>query len=443
MSASGRGERPSRRGPRVWAQDTFSSLALPNYRRFFTGHVLSLHGFWMRIIAQGWIVHTLAEPEHVGRALGAVTAASLLPFAVLSPLGGVLADNVDRRRLLMSVPLVSATVNATLGIMIVSEVVRLPHVFVAAILIGLARAVEIPARNAFVRDLVGRAQLGNAIALNAAGFNVARVLGPAVGGAVLALAGTGPCFLVAAVLNVTMWFALRGVRDTVRATEPTGGSPLQQLAEGFRYVRGHRRTRTLLLLLAISLVCIWSYQSLMAAYAADVLGLGEAGFGFLMAAPGFGALLGALWVAGRIRTLGNPRVVVFGLVGAGAACTATLANLGHVEVAIPFLIGAGFCQVAFMATANSMVQESVPDALRGRVMGIWTFVFGTFFPVGGLIMGWVADRRGFPWAWGGGAILAVVASAVVWLRMPRRKHDREEEPMPEDEAAEAIEAGTV
>ena len=396
---------------------TFASLGRPAFRRYFVGHVLSLLGFWIRVIVQGWLVYELTGRRDT---LGYVTAAGLLPLLVLSPFGGVLADRVDRRKLLMALPWVAITANVVLGILVLTERVQIGHVFAAAIFIGAARAVEIPVRNAFVSNLASRADLRNAIALNSAGFNVARVLGPALGAPLLWLLGVGPCFIIAAALNLIMVMALAGIRLESTDAGRVHAGPIKELLEGVRYVHGHRRTRTLMLLLAITLVFTWTYQTQMPAYAKDQLGMNESGYSLLMAAAGLGALVGALWVAGQVRGRRSNRYIVFGLVWAGTIVVFLLGLSSKAYTAVPLLVGAGFCQVGFMATANGLVQESVPDELRGRVMGIWAFVFGSFFPLGSLVMGTVAQRFSIAWAWCGGAILTVALSLVVLGRLPRR-----------------------
>jgi MFS family permease len=401
------------------ARRTFASLANPSYRFFFVGNVLSLLGFWIRIVVQGWLVYELTGSRTL---LGTVTALGFLPFVILSPLGGVLADRVDRRRLLMTFPAISVAANVTLGLLVLDGSVTVVHIIGLAALVGSARAVEIPVRNAFVRDLVGMDDLRNAIALNAAAFNVARVLGPAIGAGLLAWLGMGPCFFVAAAANGAMTLALLGVRIARQTPAPAIGSPLRQLLEGLRHVRGHRRTRTVMLLFAITLLFTWTYQTVLPAYAKDRLGMGESGYALLASVIGVGALVGALWVAGRAGSGTRPvrRHVVYGLVWAGGLCVFVLGFVDEVRLALPLLALAGFCQVGFMATANGMVQESVPDALRGRVMGLWTFTFGVCFPIGSQLMGLASQAFSIRAAWSGGAVLMVLASLVVYRRMPPR-----------------------
>ena len=249
---------------------TFASLSIPAYRRFLFGNVTSLLGFWLRITAQGWLVWRLTGSEAM---LGTVTAVGLLPFVVLSPLGGVWGDRVDRRRLLMLLPLVSVAANVILGVLVATGVVAGWPVLATAVVVGSARAVEIPVRNAFVRDLVGLESLRNAVALNAATFNTARVVGPAIAAAILWGFGIAPCFLFAAAGNLAMTLALATLDVAPPAGRGPRRNPFAEMAEALRYVRGHARTRTLLLLLAIALVFTWSYQTLMPAFASRQLGM--------------------------------------------------------------------------------------------------------------------------------------------------------------------------
>ena len=231
----------------------------------------------------------------------------------------MLADRVDRRRLLMTFPAISVAANVTLGLLVLDGSVTVVHIIGLAALVGSARAVEIPVRNAFVRDLVGMDDLRNAIALNAAAFNVARVLGPAIGAGLLAWLGMGPCFFVAAAANGAMTLALLGVRIARHTPAPAIGSPLRQLLEGLRHVRGHRRTRTVMLLFAITLLFTWTYQTVLPAYAKDRLGMGESGYALLASVIGVGALVGALWVAGARAAAPAPSGATSSTVSCGPA----------------------------------------------------------------------------------------------------------------------------
>ncbi len=398
------------------ARRTFASLAQPRYRRYFVGHVTTVLGFWIRLVIQGWLVYELTGNRAL---LGAITAVSMLPLAVLSPFGGILADRLDRRRMLILLPLVAVAANVVLGVLVLSGRIRVEHIFIAAGIIGVARALEMPARNAFVRDLVGLEDLANAVALNAAGFNLGRIVGPSLAAASLYWFGMGESFLIAAVANAGLPIALLGIRVAEQRSAPTARGPFRQLAEGVAYVRGHRRTRTLMILLGITVVCLWAYQTQLVAFSRDLLGLDDKGYALLMSVPGLGAIVGALWVAGRGGGR-SQRALVFGVIAIGALAVSALGLFPHLAVVVPALFLAGFAQLSFMVSGNAMVQESVPDALRGRVMGLWIFVFGACFPLGSLLVGVVAQHVSIQAAWLGGAAGALALSAWVYLRLPRR-----------------------
>jgi predicted MFS family arabinose efflux permease len=415
VAAAGDTPDPSWTG--AWARRTFASLRHATYRRFFVGHLVSLTGFWMRIAAQGWLVWELT---HRKDDLGAITAIDLVPFVVLAPLGGILADRHDRRWLLFWMQAIAAVANVAIGLDVLVGHVAFWHVAVTALVVGCARAIEFPVRQALVQDLVGRDDRSNAIGLNAAGFQLARVVGPSLGALALWLVGTGPCFLLVAVCVLANAAILPGLVLQEVPPGPRTVGMRRQLAEGFRYVAGHRRTRTLLTLVFLAFVGLWPYQSLLPALADHELGIGASGYALLLAATGFGALLGALWVAGRSSTMAATRNVVFGLVWAGAVCVAAVGLTRSWEPAVPELVVAGFCQVAFVATANTMVQESAPDDLRGRVMGIWAFVFGASYPLGSFVMGRTAERYGMTWTFAGGAALVFATTLLVRLRTPPR-----------------------
>jgi MFS family permease len=400
-----------------WARRTFASLRRPVFRRFFLGHIVSLTGFWLRIAAQGWLVYEATGSESD---LGLVAALGLLPFVVLAPLGGALADRHDRRALLARGQAATAALNLALGLAVILGRVVLWEIALAAVLLGCARAIEIPVRQALIEDLVGPEDRSNAIALNAAGFQLAQVVGPALAGALIGLVGIGPCFLIVALLATVNVFVVPSLDVPERERPAARYGAWRGMREGFAFVRGHRRIRTLLLLVALAFLFLFPYRSLLPAVAGDVLGWGSLGYGVLLGAIGLGALFGALWVAGRAALAAPTRSTVFGLVWLGCLLVAGLGVAAHPALVLPGLLAAGFCQVAFVASANALVQSSAPEAFRGRVMGVWTFVFGASFPLGSALMGFAAERWGLAVAFSGGALLTLLATTLVRLRLPPR-----------------------
>ena len=412
--------------PGSWRSRTFASFEVPNYRWFFFGQGTSLVGSWIRSTAQGWLVYTLTGSR---LDLGTVAALAQLPL-FLAPLAGSVADRVDKRRLLVVLAAAAMALSLALSWLTWTGEVRVGHVMALAALAGLEFAFELPTRQSWVVEMVGRGHLMNAIALNSAMFNAARMVGPAAAGLLMgafagggregALRGIALCFLVDGLSFLAVIFALTRIRPARPAAPRKGDGLLEGLGAGFAYVRGNRRARVLLTLMAITIVFGWSYLALMPAFAKDVLGLGERGFGLLLSANGVGAALGALWVAGRGEAPSRLalRRRVFGSIGLFAAMVVAFSRTRDPWLAAAALAPAGFGAISFVSTSNTLIQQAVPDELRGRVMGIWGMVFGGSFPVGSWLLSRVADRTDTALAitLGGGACL--VLCGLVWLRLP-------------------------
>jgi len=403
---------------------TFSSFSLPNYRWFFFGQGTSLVGSWVRSTAQGWLVYLITGSRFD---LGTVAALSQLPL-VLSPFAGAVADRIDKRRLLLGLAAFAMALSLALAALVWSGEIRTWHVMAIAALAGLEMAFEIPVRQSYVVEMVGREKLHNAIALNSAMFNSARMIGPAVAGLLMAgfggegagLRGIAACFLFDGLSFLAVMFALLKIRPVPIEKAPEEGGWRERLAAGFAYVRGDRRTRVLLTLLAVCTVFGWSYLALMPAFAKDVLGLGEVGFGLLLSANGIGAALGALWVAGRAESEGRAAIRrrVFGSLGLFAAMVMAFSRTTHPVLAGACLAVAGFGAITFVSTSNTLIQVAVPNHLRGRVMGIWAFTFGGAMPLGSWLIGAAAERWDTPFAITLSGAVCLALSGLVWLRLP-------------------------
>jgi MFS family permease len=397
--------------PVPWARRTFGAFADRNYRLFFAGQGLSMVGSWARSTAQGWLVYDLTGSRAL---LGVVSALSLLPLALLAGVAGAVADRVDRRRMLLWIQVAEMALSSTLAALVLSGSVRVGHVIAFAGALGVASAFEMPCRQAFMLEMVGRERLRNAVALNSAMFNLALVLGPAVAAELMHAAGIGWVFVLdaASFLAAVAGFAL--MRLEPRALAPPSAGFVRHLLEGVRFVRGHADVRTLMWLLAAAMTFGWSYGSLLPAYARDVLGEGEIGYGRLFSSSGVGACLGAVWVSGRAARRPR-RFVAATLVGFALSLAALAVARDLVWAALARGV-AGFCMIAFFATSNTTIQEAVPDALRGRVMGLWALVFGAALGVGQILLGAVAERWGTPVTFAAGAAACLLATAAVSLR---------------------------
>jgi MFS family permease len=369
---------------------TFAALRHRNFRLFWFSQLLSLTGTWMHTVALGWLVLELTGQPFW---LGAVGAAGTLPVLAFSLLGGVAADRFPKRSLLIATQSVSALLALALGLLAHAGLIQVWHVVVIALLLGTANALDLPARQSFIVEMVGREDLLNAIALNSFTFNVARVLGPAVAGVIVAAAGTTACFLVNAASFVPVVAALALMRGLAAAPRASGLSVAAHLREGFAYAARERRFQGLIALVAAGSFFGFPCITLLPAFARDVLHTDARGYGMLMAVTGVGAIVSVLWLAARQRSGVGGGVVV----GAGLAFGASLALFAasrSFATAVPLLALAGAGMVAQAATANTLVQSMVPDELRGRLMSIFTLVMMGMMPLGNILIGALAHLIG-------------------------------------------------
>jgi MFS family permease len=360
---------------------TFAALAVPNYRRYLGGQAISLVGTWMQMTAQSWLVLTLT---HSGTMLGVVVALQTLPVLVLGPYGGVIADRVDKRRLMVALQSAMGLQALALGVLTVTGSVRVWQIGVLAALLGLNNAFENPARQSFMMELVGPEHLRNAVSLNSVMANVARAVGPAIAGILIATVGDGVCFLVNAGSFVAVLFSLSSMdTSALRPATPMvrGGG---QLREGLRYVRSTPALVVPLVMMGIAGCLTYEFQVSLPVMADRGLHVGATGFGFMTAAMGVGAVAGGLFVAGRGKTGLRPLVIAAFGFGAAMTLAALAPNLAFEMVALA-LAGAG--SIAFMSTGNSTLQLTAAPEMRGRVMSLWFVAFQGSTPIGGPVVG--------------------------------------------------------
>ncbi len=403
---------------RLASSDGMSPFRHRNYRLFFTGQAISLVGTWMQQVAQAWLVLQLT---HDPIWLGIVAAAQFIPVMVLGLFAGVAADALPKRRVLIWTQTTMMILAAVLAALTIGGVVQVWMILGLAFLLGIANAVDMPVRQAFAIELVGRGEVGTAVALNSAMFNGARVIGPAAAGLAIGAFGVGPAFAINAVsfLAVIVGLRLMDERElqvSIRIARPgSAGAVVRNLAEGLDYVR-----RTQIVLLAVVVVGTvatvgMNFGVLIPAFAQADLDSDAAGYGFLMAASGIGALLAAM----RLVFGGRPRPVrlATGALILGAASLALAATRGF-PVAMGLMVLIGFGSILMAATGNTTIQLAVPDHLRGRVMSVYTTVFSASVPIGGLAMGAVASAFGVPTAIALGGVLTIVVGlgAFAWGR---------------------------
>jgi MFS family permease len=395
----------------------FSSLRVRNYRFYAAGNLASNIGTWMQRIAQDWLVLELTDNDPV--ALGIAAALQFGPILLLSLWAGVLADRLDKRKLLIGVQIGLASCALVLGLLDVAGLVQVWHVYLLCVAVGVFVAVEVPVRQAFVAEIVGRAHVTNAVALNASGFNLARVVGPAIAGMMIVLIGTGWLFIANAVLTMAVVYGLFLMRPAELLRTPKIPRRKGQLVEGLRYVRKRPDIVTVLALVFFVSTFGMTFYVTLAVVAANGFGRDADGYGLLSTALAVGTLAGAL-LAARRSANGRPRTRV--LLGAAFAFGVLEITVGLMPTFLSFalaLIPAGIALMTFMTTANATVQLAVVPEMRGRVMGLYMLVFLGGNPIGAPMTGWMAHEWGArsPFYVGGAiAALSAVVGGVVLIR---------------------------
>ncbi len=393
----------------------FRSLRHRNFRLYFSGQLLSLNGTWMQNVAQAWLVYRLTQSSVM---LGVVAFCSLAPVLLFALYGGLLADRVSRRRMLLVVNSLATLQALTLGILTLGGWIQPLHIVILALLLGVVHALEMPARHSFVAEMVPREDLSNAIALNSSVFNVARFLGPAIAGGLVAWIGEGWVFVINAMTFLAIIGALAAMRGTREAPPARQGSALMHIREGVRYARGHRHIRAGLMLVAMMSVVSASTTVLMPVFAKQVYLGGAELLGILLGSLGVGSLLGALRLAQRTSSEGLDRVIGSAGLGAGAALLA-FAWIHSLPLALPALAVVGFCQTTLVASTNTLIQLLVVDTLRGRVMSLFSMIFIGLMPIGSLTAGTLAHYWGVAPPVTLFAAVCLLGSLTFLLRAPR------------------------
>jgi len=368
-----------------------ASLRVRNYRLFWISQLISLTGTWMQVLAQSWLVLSLT---HSPQALGIVTMLQFLPLTLLVLFAGVIADRVPKRRFLVFTQSAGMLQALILGILVTTGVVRLWHVYILATLLGLNNSFDNPTRQAFVPEMVGKDLVSNAVALNSALFNAARIVGPAIAGITIATIGIDGTFF----LNAASFLPVIGALLLIRARElqPVSRAPAQadvfgQVREGLQFAFGSRRVLLIIILLAVVGTFGYNFTVALPLLAQFVLHVGSVGFGVMTSVFGIGSLAAALTIAYTHRATERQL-----LLGAGAfSLVLILLGFSHWFVVSLFLLAAlGYAGITFTATANTRMQLSAPDHLRGRVMSLYILLFVGTTPLGSFLLGQAAERLG-------------------------------------------------
>jgi MFS family permease len=392
------------------ALSPFAALRHRNFRLFFIGQTTSLIGTWMQGIAQGWLVLQLTDSVFQ---VGLVSALSALPVLLFSLPAGVYVDRANKHRIIVVCQSLMLLQAVLLTVLTATHTVTAAHVALLATFVGCLSAVEIPARQSFFVDLVGKDDLTNAIALNSSAYNLARILGPAVAGVLIARVGMAVCFGLNALSYVAVIIGLLVMRLPPWRRSDLPGDGLARLREGLRFARSDRRIWALIVMTAVFAIFGFPFMVVLPVFARDVLHVGSEGLGVMSASVGVGAVLAALGLAAFGPHVPRGTLVRWSGPAFGAA-VALFAFARWYPAALVLLALGGFAMVLNNAVTNALLQGIVPDALRGRVMSLWTFVFVGFAPIGSLQVGWLGEYVGAPMAVALGGAISAMASWWIW-----------------------------
>jgi MFS family permease len=391
------------------------ALAHRNFRLFLIGQGISLIGTWMQNIGEGWLVLTLTNsPFYVGL----VSALSSLGVLLLTIYAGIVADRTDKRRTIVIAQVLFMLEAFTVAVLVWTGVVKVWHVMTLATLLGVASAFDIPTRQAFIVELVGKEDLMNAIALNSSLFNAARVIGPAIAGALIGLVGIAWCYFFNGLSYIAVITGLMLMRLPRFVPRERTGSTWTGFREILGFLRADRRLRTLVILTATLSVFGFPYITMMPVFARDVLHRGAGGYGILISSVGVGATIGALGVAlGSRRILRRGRLMLVG--GTAFGILLVLFSTSRALGLSVLLLGlTGCAMIVNNSLTNTLLQTAVPDELRGRIMGFYSFVFVGMAPFGAFFVGLAAEHVGAPLAVGAGGVVCVLAVATAAWRVP-------------------------
>jgi MFS family permease len=398
----------------------FRALQHRNFRLFFCGQSISLVGTWMQRVAMGWLIYRLTDSALL---LGVIGFSSQFPTFVVSPVAGVLADRWNRHRILIYTQALSMAQALTLALLVLTDVIRVWHIILLSIVLGLINAFDMPVRQSFMVEMVeDKKDLGNAIALNSSMVNGAQMIGPSVAGLLIALTNEGVCFLINGLSYLAVIWSLLAMQTRPPVTVPQRTKIGRQFVEGFRYAMRFEPIHDLLLMLALVSLMGMPYVVLMPIFARDILHGGPDALGYLMGGAGIGALAGALYLAARKNVLGLGRMISFSAVLFGASL-AVFALSRSMVLSLGLMVLTGFGQIIQLAAENTLLQTLVDDDKRGRIMSFYTMAYFGMMPLGGLLGGYLAGRIGAPWTVFMGGMACLAGGVVFALRLPRLREE--------------------
>jgi MFS family permease len=393
--------------------EAFRAFRHRNYRIFFAGQIISLVGTWLQSTAEGWLVYHLSGSSV---ALGLIRFSNMLPFALLALWGGIVADRRSNREILLYTQSASMVLALMLAALVYLKVIEVWHLAAIGFLLGVVNAFDVPARQSFVVELVGREDLINGIALNSSMFNLARVVGPAVAGLLIGTVGIAGCFLLNAISYIAVIVGYGRLKLPEFESKKTHPRFAEAIGEAFRYIAANGPLRGIMILISTFSLFGISFAVLMPVFAKDVLHGDAKAFGILMACNGCGALIGGISLASNGSRF-RPRTLIYvGLFG--CCCFLILFAMSRIFLlSCGLLVCAGFFMIIFLATANTATQLRPPDALRGRIMGFYSLCFLGMSSLGSLVSGFLANSFGAPAAVIAGASVCMIVAGLVFRRI--------------------------
>lgn len=397
----------------------FSALYVRDFRLFWFGQLISLSGTWMQSVAQSWLVYSLTKSPLY---LGIIASLSSLPILLFTLVGGMVADRYPKRNILILTQALSAIPAIVLGILTETKTVTVAHVGVLAAFLGTVNAFDVPARQAFLAEVVDKSSITNAIALNSAAFNGARIIGPVIAGLVISVLGIPACFYLNALSFIAVIFALsrmesRGTMSTRR------GNFFDEIAGGWQFIVKDKTVFNIIMLISVFSLFGIPFYTLLPVLAGEIFNVGAKGLSFLVASAGAGSLLGALMIAFKGNIEREDIFIPFSALIFSTAVLA-LSFSGNFYTSLLFVFAAGWGIVSYLATCNSYIQNRVPDALRGRVMSLYILVFLGFAPLGNSLIGFTAEKAGTITSLKSFAIVCIIGSIIFFKQFGKELRHR-------------------
>jgi len=399
---------------RQFGHRTFSSLSIRNYRLYFIGQGISQCGTWMQTIALGWLVLTISGS---GTQLGLVIALQFVPLLVASPWGGILVDRFNKRRILYYTQTIRAFLSGTVALLVLTGTVQLWMVYVFAFLVGLVAVIDNPARQTFISDIVGNEHIKNAVSLNSTMVNLARAIGPTIGGVLIAGVGIGFCFVIDALSFVAVLFMLTRMHGGAVERTPQRPQERPRFLDGLRYIRSMPLISSVIAMMAVIGMFAYEFQTSLPILAQQTFLGNASAYAALTASFGVGSCIGGLYAAGRHRISPRQLVTFAFLFGVSMLVASVMPTLKLEMLALAFV---GFFSINMTSLANTTIQlESRPD-MRGRVLSFWNMAIFGSTPIGSPIVGWVGEHIGARWSLVFGGIATVLAAGFAAHRLLKR-----------------------